>query len=67
MRAWPVIDSVQPNRPSGATQRLANVSEKFQAILGCILGTDWTTPRLVELLITPDGHLLGRCDDQVPR
>lgn len=25
---------------------------------------DWTTPRLVEMVITPDGHLIGRCDDQ---
>jgi len=44
--------------------RAVKVSEKFQAILGCILGSDWTTPRLVELVITPDGHLLGRCDGQ---
>ena len=40
------------------------VSEHFQAILGCVLGEDWTTPRLVELTITPDGHVLGRCDGQ---
>ena len=44
--------------------RAVKVSDKFQAILGCILGVDWTTPRLVELVITPDGHLLGRCDGQ---
>jgi hypothetical protein len=40
------------------------VSEHFQAILGCMLGEDWTTPRLVELAITPDGHVLGRCAGQ---
>jgi hypothetical protein len=40
------------------------VSEHFQAILGCLLGEDWTTPRLVEMVITPDGHLLGRCDGE---
>ena len=39
--------------------RAVKVSDKFQAILGSILGVDWTTPRLVELVITPDGHLLG--------
>jgi hypothetical protein len=42
--------------------RAVQVSEHFQAILGCLLGEDWTTPRLVEMVVTPDGHLLGRCD-----
>ena len=40
------------------------VSPHFQAILGCLLGEDWTTPRLVEMVITPDGHLLGRCEGE---
>ena len=40
------------------------ISDHFQAILGCLLGEDWTTPRLVEMVITPDGHLLGRCDGE---
>ena len=38
------------------------VSDHFRSILGCLLGEDWTTPRLVEMVVTPDGHLLGRCD-----
>lgn len=38
------------------------VGEHFQAILGCLLDEDWTTPRLIEMVITPDGHVLGRCD-----
>lgn len=46
--------------------KAVKVSERFQAILGCILRTDWTTPRLTELVITADGQLLGRYDDQVP-
>lgn len=37
------------------------VSDHFQAILGCLLEEDWTTPRLLEMVITPDGHMLGRC------
>jgi len=41
------------------------VSNHFQAILGCLLAEDWTTPRLIELVATPSGHLLGRCDGQV--
>jgi hypothetical protein len=40
------------------------VSDHFRAILGCLLGEDWTTPRLVEMVTTPDGHLLGRCDGE---
>ncbi len=40
------------------------VSDHFRAILGCLLGEDWTTPRLAEMAITPDGHLLGRCDGE---
>ncbi len=45
--------------------RQVEVSDHFQAILGCILSEDWTTPKLVEMVITPDGHLLGRCDGGV--
>src|ERR1700730_6459932 len=44
--------------------RAVQVSEHFQAILGCLLREDWTTPRVVEMVITPDGHLLGRCDGE---
>jgi hypothetical protein len=44
--------------------RAVQVSDHFQAILGCLLGEDWTKPRLVEMVITPDGHLLGRCDGE---
>src|SRR5205085_12536677 len=44
--------------------RAVEVSDHFQAILGCLLGEDWTTPRLVEMVMTPDGHLLGRRDGE---
>lgn len=44
--------------------RAVQVSDHFQAILGCLLGEDWTTPRLAEMVITPDGHLLGRCEGE---
>jgi hypothetical protein len=49
---------------SSCAHKLAGVevSDHFRAILGCLLGEDWATPRLVELVATPDGHLLGRCD-----
>jgi hypothetical protein len=41
--------------------RAVRVSEHF----GCLLNADWTTPKLVEMLITPDGHLLGRCRGEI--
>lgn len=44
--------------------RAVQVSEHFQAILGCLLAEDWTTPRIVEMVITPDGHILGRCEGE---
>lgn len=42
--------------------RDVQVSDHFQAILGCLLDEEWTTPRLVEMVVTPDGHVLGRCE-----
>jgi len=42
--------------------RSVQVSSHFQAVLGCLLDEDWTTPRLIEMVITPDRHLLGRCE-----
>jgi hypothetical protein len=45
--------------------RFVQVSDHFQAILDCLLGENCTTPRLVEMVITPDGHLLGRCEGEV--
>ena len=40
------------------------VSDHFRAILGCLLEKDWTTPSLVKMILSPDGHLLGRADGQ---
>jgi len=45
--------------------RQVEFSPLFQAILGCLLGEDWTTPRLVEMHITSEGHMLGRCEGQI--
>ena len=44
--------------------RDVQVSDHCRAILGCLLNVDWTTPRLTELVVTPDGHLLGRCEGE---
>ena len=42
---------------SACSRKLAEieVSDHFRAILGCLLNEDWTTPRLVEMVVTPDG------------
>jgi hypothetical protein len=40
------------------------ISDQFQAILGCLLEQDWTTPRLIQMVLSPDGHLLGRAEGQ---
>ena len=40
------------------------ISDQFRAILGCLLEQDWTTPRLVQMVLSPDGHLLGRAEGQ---
>ena len=45
--------------------REIRVSEHFEAILGTLLGESWTTPMLVEIVSTPDGHLLGRCEGEI--
>ena len=47
---------------SDAARKLqqAPISDDFRAILGCLLGEDWSTPRLVEMFITPDSLMLGR-------
>jgi hypothetical protein len=48
----------------GCARKLQGVqmSVHFQAILGCLLGEDWTIPRLVEMVVTLDRRMLGCCD-----
>src|SRR4051812_21197318 len=59
----PTIREPEQIRQDAARKlRQVQVSDHFQAILGCLLGEAWTTPRLVELVITPDSHVLGRCE-----
>jgi hypothetical protein len=57
----------EPNqiRQDCARKLLAvNVSDHFQAILGCLLGENWTSPLLVEMVVTSDGHLVGRLEGE---
>ncbi len=60
----PIREPDQIRQDCSRKLRSITISDHFQAILGCLLEEDWTTPRLVEMQITPDGHLLGRCDGQ---
>jgi hypothetical protein len=43
--------------------RKAEISGDFRAILGCLLNEAWTHPRLSEILISPEGFVLGRLED----
>ena len=58
----PIREPDQIRQDCARKLRAVKVSDHFQAILGCLLAEDWTTPRLIEMVITPDGHILGRCD-----
>jgi hypothetical protein len=60
----PIREPNQIRQDCARKLRVVEVSDHFQAILGCLLGEDWTSPRLVELVVTSDGHLLGRCDGE---
>jgi hypothetical protein len=60
----PIREPDQIRQDCARKLRAVQVSDHFQAILGCLLGEDWTIPRLVEMVITPDGHVLGRCDGE---
>lgn len=60
----PIREPDQIRRDCVRKLRAVEVSSHFQAILGCLLDEDWTTPRLVEMVMTPDGHLLGRCEGE---
>lgn len=39
------------------------MSPKMAAIVGCILGMDWTKPRITGLMVTTDGGLLASTDE----
>lgn len=60
----PIREPDQIRHDAARKLRQVQISDHFQAILGCLLQEDWTTPRLVEMVITPDGHVLGRCDGE---
>jgi hypothetical protein len=44
--------------------RTAHIGGEFRAILGYLLDEEWTDPRLIEMLISPDGDLLARLEKE---
>jgi hypothetical protein len=44
--------------------RSVETSGMFAAILGCLLGEDWSEPRIAELRLTPDRCLLARVEGE---
>ena len=64
MTDLPIREPDQIHKDCTRKLRAVQVSDHFQAILGCLLGEDWTTPRLIEMVVTSDGHMLGRCDGE---
>jgi len=60
----PIREPDQVRQDCASKLRVVQVSDHFQAILGCLLGENWTAPRLIELVITSDGHLVGRLDGE---
>ena len=58
----PIREPDEIRRTVAHKLQAVEVSDHFRAMLGCPLQEDWTTPRLIEIVITPDGHLTGRCE-----
>lgn len=60
----PIREPNQIRHDAARKLERVEISDHFRAILGCLLGESWTTPRLVEMLIMPDGHMVGRCEGE---
>jgi len=45
-------------------RRFPNMSGQMAAILGFLLDREFTSPALAELIVTPDGAVLGRPDGE---
>src|ERR1700686_497619 len=58
----PIRGPEQIRQSAARKLRAVQISGRFRAILGCLLGEDWTTPRLLEMMILHKGHMIGRSD-----
>lgn len=45
--------------------RAVKIGGHLRGILGSLLNEPWSKPRLVEVAMTPDGHVLGRSEGDV--
>lgn len=58
----PIRESEQIRQDCTSNLWAERNSTHFPAVLGCLLGEDWIIVKLIEMVITPDGHVLDRCD-----
>lgn len=60
MTEAPIREPEQIRQDCARKLRSVETSDMFTAILGALLGEDWTTPKIEELRITPDHCPLAR-------
>src|ERR1022692_2206201 len=60
----PIREPDQIRQTCAKKLKAVQISDHFLAILGCLLGENWTTPRLLEMMISPKGHMIGRSEGQ---
>jgi len=65
MSEKPIREADDIRRDSARKLRSVETGGMFTAILGCLLGEDWSTPKIEELRITPDRCLLARVEGEV--
>ena len=64
MTEHPLREPEQIRQGCARKLRSVETSDMFSAILGGLLGEDWSTPRIEELRITPDRCLLARVEGE---
>ena len=64
MTEHPLREPEQIRQDCARKLRSVETSDMFAAILGGLLGEDWSTPRIEELRITPDLCLLARVEGE---
>jgi hypothetical protein len=64
MTARPATDQTGEDHERARKRRSVETSGMFTAILGCLLGEDWSEPRIEELRLTPDRCLLSRVEGE---
>jgi hypothetical protein len=60
----PIREPDQIRRDCATKLRSVETGDMFTAILGCLLGEDWSTPRIEEMRVTPDRCLLARVEGE---